>query len=99
MPAKTADFVSASIELLDLTRLRSVAKAELILADLEEMLHILSTFPAIQRDHWMIEDMKNWKDIISNYKPQEVIKEEDCEKLEFQAARWLNEFRRMLKDL
>ena len=28
-----------------------------------------------------------------------VIKEEDCEKLEFQAARWLNDFRRVLKEL
>ena len=99
MPSKTADFVSSAIELIDLTRLRSVARADLLLADIDEMLHILKTFPSIPKDHWVIDDMNNWKDILSKYKPQEVIKEEDCEKLEFQAARWLNDFRRLLKEL
>ena len=99
MPAKTADFVSSAIELIDLTRLKSVARADLLLADIDEMLHILKTFPSIPQDHWAIADMNTWRDIISKYKPQEVIKEEDCEKLEFQAARWLNDFRRLLKEL
>ncbi len=99
MPAKTADFVSSAIELIDLTRLKSVARADLLLADIDEMLHILKTFPSIPQDHWAIDDMNTWRDIISKYKPQEVIKEEDCEKLEFQAARWLNDFRRLLKEL
>jgi hypothetical protein len=99
MPAKTADFVSSAIELIDLTRLRSVARADLLLADIDEMLHILKTFPSVPKDYWVINDMNNWRDIISKYKPQEVIKEEDCEKLEFQAARWLNDLRRLLKEL
>ncbi|MCE7741025.1 MAG: hypothetical protein GOP50_01080 [Candidatus Heimdallarchaeota archaeon] len=99
MPSKTADFVSSAIELIDLTRLKSVARADLLLADIDEMLHILKTFPSIPKDHWAIDDMNNWKDIISKYNPQDVIKEEDCEKLEFQAARWLNDFRRLLKEL
>jgi len=99
MPAKTADFVSSAIELIDLTRLRSVARADLLLADIDEMLHILKTFPSVPKDHWVINDLNNWRDIISKYKLQEVIKEEDCEKLEFQAARWLNDFRRLLKEL
>jgi ubiquitin-protein ligase len=99
MPSKTADFVSSAIELIDLTRLRSVARADLLLADIEEMIHILTTFPSIPEDHWVIGDMNNWREIIGKYKPQEIIKEEDCEKLEFQAARWLNDFRRVLKEL
>ena len=99
MPTKTADFVASAIELIDLTRLKSVARADLLLADIDEMLHILKTFPSIPKDHWAIDDMNSWKAIISKYNPQEVIKEEDCEKLEFQAARWLNDFRRLLKEL
>ncbi|MCG3220146.1 MAG: hypothetical protein H7641_02095 [Candidatus Heimdallarchaeota archaeon] len=99
MPSKTADYVSSAIELIDLTRLRSVARADLLLADIDEMLHILKTFPSIPEDHWVISDLNNWRDILSKYKPQDVIKEEDCEKLEFQAARWLNDFRRLLKEL
>ncbi len=99
IPAKTADFVSSSIELIDLTRLKSVARADLLLADIDEMLHILKTFPAVPKDYWVTGDLANWREIISKYKPQEVIKEEDCEKLEFQAARWLNDFRRLLKEL
>ena len=99
MPSKTADFVSSAIELIDLTRLKSVARADLILADIDEMLHILKTFPSIPKDHWAIDDMNSWRDIISKYNPQDIIKEEDCEKLEFQAARWLNDFRRLLKEI
>ncbi|MBY9000105.1 MAG: hypothetical protein KGD64_04260 [Candidatus Heimdallarchaeota archaeon] len=99
MPSKTADYVSSAIELIDLTRLRSVARADLILADMDEMVHILKTFPSIPEDHWVIDDINNWREIIGKYKPEEVIKEEDCEKLEFQAARWLNDFRRVLKEL
>ncbi|MCG3260337.1 MAG: hypothetical protein H7644_11350 [Candidatus Heimdallarchaeota archaeon] len=99
IPSKTADFVSSAIELIDLTRLRSVARADLIIADIEEMIHILTKFPSIPKDHWVIGDINNWRKIIGKYKPEEVIKEEDCEKLEFQAARWLNDFRRVLKEL
>jgi len=99
MPSKTADFVSSAIELIDLTRLKSVARADLLLADIDEMLHILTTFPSIPKDHWVVSDMNSWKRILSKYNPQEIIKEEDCEKLEFQAARWLNDFRRLLKEL
>jgi len=99
MPAKTAEFVSAAIELIDLTRLKSVARADLLIADIDELLHVLSSFPSVQKDNWMIEDMNNWKAILSEYKPSDVIKEEECEKLEFQASKWLNEFRRILKDL
>lgn len=99
MPSKTADFVSSAIELIDLTRLKSVARADLILADIDEMLHILKTFPSIPKDHWVVDDMNSWREIISKYNPQDIIKEEDCEKLEFQAARWLNDFRRLLKEI
>jgi len=99
MPSKTADFVSSAIELIDLTRLKSVARADLLLADIEEMLHILKTFPSIPKDHWVIDDMNSWKDVIAKYNPQDVVKEEDCEKLEFQAAKWLNDFRRLLKEI
>ncbi len=99
MPTKTADFVSAAIELIDLTRLKSVARADLLLTDLDEMISIAGTFPGMEKDHWMLQDMNNWRDIVSKYKTQEIIKENDAEKLEFQCSRWLNEFRRMLKAL
>ncbi len=99
MPSKAADFVSAAIELIDLTRLKSVARADLVINDIDELLHISSNFPAISADNWMLDDMRNWKDVISKYSPSEILSEEDCEKLEFQASRWLSEFRRLLKDL
>ncbi|GAF98052.1 unnamed protein product, partial [marine sediment metagenome] len=76
-----------------------IAKAELLLADIEEMIHILNNFPSTPKDYWALEDMKNWKDVISKYKPSEVISDKDCEQLEFQTSRWLNDFRRLLKEL
>lgn len=99
LPAKTADYVANAIELIDLLRLRTVAKVEYIIPLLDEMFAIFSKFPAMEASNWCITEMTGWISTLKDEKPSKVLGEDQSEKLEFDAVRWLNEFRRQLKEL
>ena len=99
LPVKSADYVANAIELLDLLKLRTVAKVEYIVPLLDDMNSILVNFPKIGKDHWSVVEITGWRDILLDEKPSLVLSEEKSEKLEFDAVRWLNEFRRNLKEL
>ncbi len=99
LPAKTADYVANAIELIDLLRLRTVAKVEYIIPLLDEMFAIFSKFPAMESSNWCITEMTGWISTLKDEKPSKVLGEDQSEKLEFDAVRWLNEFRRQLKEL
>lgn len=99
LPAKSADYVANAIELLDLLKLKSVARIEFIVPLLDEMHSILSQFPSIGNDHWTVTEMTGWRSKLIDEKPSKVLSEDECERLEFDGARWLNEFRRVIKEL
>lgn len=99
LPVKSADYVANAIELIDLLKLRSVAKVEYIVPLLDDMYNILINFPKIGEDHWSIIELNGWRKTLLDEKPTMVLSDEQCEKLEFDAVRWLNEFRRHLKEL
>ncbi len=99
LPAKSADFVANSIELIDLLKLRDIAKVEYIVPLLDEIYNISITFPNIGNDHWIVSEVEGWRNELLNEAPSTVLPEETREKLEFDAVRWLNEFRRNLKEL
>ena len=99
LPVKSADYVANAIELLDLLKLRTVAKVEYIVPLLDDMNSILVHFPNIGKDHWSVVEITGWRDTLLDEKPSLVLSEEKSEKLEFDAVRWLNEFRRNLKEL
>ena len=99
LPAKSADYVASAIQLLDLLKLRTVATVEYLVPLLDEMNSILVHFPNIGKDHWSVVEIIGWRDTLLNEKPSLVLPEERLEKLEFDAVRWLNDFRRNLKDL
>ena len=98
LPAKSADFVAAAIELIDLLRLGSVARVELIVPNLDDMSSILETFPGYGKDHEVVKEHNNWKEMLAAKPPDEVIEEGLIKRLEFEAVRWLNDFRRSLRD-
>ncbi|RLI64505.1 MAG: hypothetical protein DRP02_02805 [Candidatus Gerdarchaeota archaeon] len=98
LPAKTADFVATAIELIDLLRLGSVARVELIVPNLEEMIDILSKFPGYGKDSEVIKELENWKEMLEVKPPDEVLEEGLAKRLEFEAVRWLNGFRRSLRN-
>lgn len=99
LPRKSADYVANAIELIDLLKLRTIAKVEYIIPLLDEMFSIVPNFPKIGKDHWMVVEIEGWRKNLLGEKPSSVLSEEQCEKLEFDAVRWLNEFRRTLKEI
>lgn len=99
LPVKSADYVANAIELIDLLKLRSIAKIEYIVPLLDEMYNILTNFPRIGEDHWCVVEIDGWRKNLIDDKPSMVLSDEECEKLEFDAVRWMNEFRRQLKEL
>ena len=98
LPAKSADFVAGAIELIDLLRLGSVARVELIVPNLDEMEDILKGFPGYGKDSETVKEIVNWKEMIAAKPPDEVLEEGLIKRLEFEAVRWLNGFRRSLRE-
>jgi len=97
LPAKSADFVAGAIELIDLLRLRSVARIELIVPNLDDMEAILKDFPGFGADSEAVKEIINWKEMLEAKPPDEVLEDGLIKRLEFEAVRWLNSFRRSLR--
>jgi len=98
LPAKSADFVAGAIELIDLLRLGSVARVELIVPNLDEMEDVLTDYPGYGKNSETVKEIINWKEMIAAKPPDEVLEEGLIKRLEFEAVRWLNGFRRSLRD-
>ncbi len=98
LPAKSADFVAGAIELIDLLRLGSVARIELIVPNLDEMEDILADYPGFGSDSETVKEIINWKEMLAVKPPDEVLEEGLIKRLEFETVRWLNSFRRSLRN-
>jgi hypothetical protein len=98
LPAKSADFVAGAIELIDLLRLGSVARVDLIVPNLDEMMEILISYPGYGADSEVVGEIKNWREMLEAKPPDEVLEEGLIKRLEFEAVRWLNGFRRSLRN-
>ncbi len=98
LPAKSADFVAGAIELIDLLRLGSIARVELIVPNLDEMEDILVDYPGYGSDSETVKEIINWKEMLAVKPPDEILEEGLIKRLEFEAVRWLNSFRRSLRN-
>lgn len=98
LPAKSADFVAGAIELIDLLRLGSVARVDLIVPNLDDMEDILKAYPGFGEGSDIVKEIINWKEMLEAKPPDEVLEEGLIKRLEFEAVRWLNSFRRSLRD-
>jgi len=98
LPAKSADFVAGAIELIDLLRLGSVARVDLIVPNLDEMADILINYPGYGKESDIVKEINNWKGMLEAKPPDEVLEEGLIKRLEFEAVRWLNGFRRSLRN-
>jgi hypothetical protein len=99
LPVKAADFVANAIELMDILRLRSIARVELLVPLLDEMHRILGGFPKFGADHWTVVELNGWRRALVDETPSTLLDEKDLERLEFEASRWLSEFRSQLRNL
>lgn len=97
LPAKSADFVAAAIELIDLLRLGSVARIELIVPNLDELEDLLSDYPGFGPDCEFVQDIREWLEMLEQKPPDEVLDDGLIKRLELEAVRWLNGFRRSLR--
>ena len=100
LPTKAADYVANVIELIDLLRLKAIATVDRILPLLDELRGILKHSEAIfGDDYWVIAEIDQWRKRLEKEKPGKLLSDKDLEKLELQAIRWNNDFRRQLKNL
>ncbi|MFQ5976672.1 MAG: hypothetical protein ACE5OZ_00920 [Candidatus Heimdallarchaeota archaeon] len=99
LPAKAADFVATGIELLDLLRLEDIATVDRILPLLDEIRAIFSATALFGDEFWATKEADEWIRVLNKRRPGTLLPNELAEKLELQSVRWLNTFRRELKNL
>lgn len=100
LPTRAADYVSNAIELMDLIRLQAIATTDRILPLLDEMRGILlQTLDIFGEDYWVITEIEAWRRKLELEAPGTILPEDELERLEMQAVRWMNDFRRELKNL
>ncbi len=99
LPKIAAEFVANAIELLDLLRLEAIATVDRILPYLDELYAILTDVNIYGSDHWVTKDIDQWIKWMDHQKPGQLLKQDELQKLELQAARWLSDFRRELNNL
>jgi hypothetical protein len=100
LPTKAADYVANGIELMDLIRLKAIATIDRILPLLDEMQGILKvTDDIFGEDYWVLAEINAWRKKLAKEDPGTLLPDKDLEKLEMQAVRWMNDFRRELKNI
>lgn len=99
LPTKAADYVGNAIELMDLIRLQSVATVERLIPLLEDMKKIIISANIFDVDYWAIREMDLWIDKLYRMPPGSIPSEEELERFEMYVVRWLNDFRRELKNI
>ena len=97
LPEQVADFVSNAIELTDMLRLRTVARVEFLLPALDAMAAVIEKYPGFGQDSSMHKEMKDWIQILEKKRASDILDEKMAENLELNTTRWLNEFRRNLR--
>jgi hypothetical protein len=99
LPTKVADFVGNSIELMDIIRLQSIATVERLIPLLEDLRKILLSAKMFGEDYWIIKEVDVWIKRLYSKEPGTIPEDEELERLEMHVVRWLNDFRRELKNL
>ena len=99
MPTKAADFVGNSIELMDIIRLQSIATVERLIPLIEDLKKILLSAKMFGEDYWIIKEIDAWIKKLYAKEPGTIPDDAELERLEMHAVRWLNDFRRELKNL
>lgn len=99
LPTKAADYVGNAIELMDLIRLQSVATVERLIPLLEDMKKIIVSANIFDVDYWAIKEMDMWTEKLYRMPPGSIPTEEELERMEMYVVRWMNDFRRELKNI
>jgi len=99
MAAKAADIVSDLITLIDIAKLGDVARMSLIVPLIDDAIILLTKYPNFPPEYWILVGLKEWRNLLQGRDPKETLSEEEAKQLEFQAVRWLNDFKRRLREM
>ena len=99
LSSKTADYVASAIEIMDLTKMKSVAVVKFLITLLDELIPIMEGFPKFGKDYWSVVQAEEWRVKLLKLNPEEILNERECDQLHLDASRWLADFRRNLKGL
>jgi len=99
MAAKAADIVSDLITLIDIAKLGDVSRVNLIVPLLDDAVVLLTKYPNFPPEYWILVALKEWRDQLQQRKPEDALTPDEAKQLEFQAVRWLNDFKRRLREM
>ena len=84
---------------MDLIRLQSVATVERLIPLLEDMKKVVEGVSIFDINYWAIKEMDMWIDKLYHMAPGSIPTNEELERFEMYVVRWLNDFRRELKNI
>jgi hypothetical protein len=96
----TAEIVTSLITLCDYTKLGGdMARVESLLPLIDELLSHLQDFPTTRKDYWGLSLLKEWHKRLSSLSYDAVLASDDTKRLERDAVRLFNDFKRRLREI
>jgi len=99
LAVKASDIVANLITIIDCTKLHDLVTIKMIAPLLEETITLLVNFPGLPPNYWVVVDMRNWLNKLLSMDPEAKLDAKTSKELEFQAVRWLNDFRLRLREM
>jgi hypothetical protein len=98
--SETAEFVTSLITLSDYAKLGGdMAKVESLIPIIEVLLEVLQDFPTTRKDYWGLQLLRNWHTKLSMLPADSVLAADEAKKLETDANRLLDDFKRRLREI
>nr|MDO8135718.1 hypothetical protein [Candidatus Njordarchaeum guaymaensis] len=96
----TAEIVTNLITLCDYTKLGGdMARVESLLPLVDELLSLLQNFPTTRKDYWGLSLLGDWHKRLSSLPYDAVLAPDQTKKLETDAVRLFNDFKRRLREI
>jgi hypothetical protein len=98
--SETAEVVTSLITLSDYAKLGGdMARVESLIPIIEVLLEVLKDFPTTHKDYWGLQLLRNWHTKLSMLPVDAVLAADDAKKLETDANRLLDDFKRRLREI
>jgi len=96
----TAEIVTNLITLCDYTKLGGdMARVESLLPLVDELLSLLQNFPTTRKDYWGLDLLREWHKRLSSLPYDTVLAPDQTKRLETDAVRLFNDFKRRLREI
>jgi hypothetical protein len=96
----TAEIVTNLITLCDYTKLGGdMAKVELLLPLVDDLLSLLKDFPTTHNDYWGLVMLRQWRERLSSQPYDSVLPPDQTKRLEADALRLFSDFKKRLREI